>query len=170
MISEISPDEYAPFYEGYIIKSDGIPLIEGLKIGLQNTSRFLNEFPKNKWEFRYVEGKWTPKEILLHLIDAERVFGYRALLIVRSELPEIRGFDQDEFVLNSHANDRTIASLLSEYIQVRNSTISLFESFSEESLLRFGKANGSQVSARAIGRIIIGHEIHHITILKERYL
>lgn len=170
MISEISINEYAPFYEGYILKSEGIPLIEGLKSGLENTSQFFNEFPKNKWGFSYAEGKWTPKEILLHLIDAERVFAYRALLISRSENPEIKGFDQDEFVLNSNANSRTETSLIKEYTHVRNATISLFESFSSKTLLRLGKANGAQVSVRAIGRIIVGHEIHHINILKERYL
>ena len=170
MISEISTLEYAPFYEGYIKKSEGLPLVEGLNEGLKKTKRLISSFPEDKWDYRYAEGKWTPKEILLHLIDSERVFVYRALLIARSETPDIKGFDQDEFVENSYANTRSLSSLYTEYSQVRKATISLFESFSHETLMRLGKANGAQVSVRAIGRIILGHEIHHINVLRERYL
>ena len=167
---EMTQSEYAPFYEGYIKKSEGIEIVNGLEVGLDHTKVFFETLPFEKLEYRYTEGKWTPKEILLHLIDSERVFAYRALLISRSDGAEIQGFDQDEFVKNSHANIRDINDLLEEYIHVRKATISLFTSFDKTTLLRIGKANNSSVSVRAIGRIIVGHEIHHIDILKERYL
>ncbi|HAT67606.1 MAG TPA: damage-inducible protein DinB [Flavobacteriaceae bacterium] len=170
MYSEITSSEYAPFYEGYINKSKGIEIVNGLEMGLYKTEAFFESIPIQKLEYRYAEGKWTPKEILLHLIDSERVFAYRALFISRATTVEIQGFDQDEFVKNSNANSRDIIGLLEEYITVRKSSISLFSSFSNETMTKMGKANDSNVSIRAIGRIILGHEIHHTTILKERYL
>lgn len=170
MNSEIPPSEYAPFYEGYIKKSEGIEIGKGLEMGLQITKAFFEGIPAQKLEFRYAEGKWTPKEIILHLIDSERVFAYRALFISRATNAEMQGFDQDEFVHNSNANTRTMNSLVDEYSNVRKASISLYSSFSKETLLRMGKANNTSVSIRAIGRIILGHEMHHTAILKERYL
>jgi len=167
---DIPQNEYAPFYSGYIQNSSGVGILEGLKNGLVATKAFFNSFPNEKLEYRYDEGKWTPKEIFLHLIDAERVFAYRVLLIARSDNAEIQGFDQDEFVANSNANHRTIESLIEEYENVRKTTIALFSSLAKEQFSRMGKANNTPVSIRAIGRIVIGHEIHHISILKERYL
>ncbi|MBW2937970.1 DinB family protein [Aureisphaera sp. CAU 1614] len=170
MNSDITPNEYAPFYEGYIKKSEGIEIVNGLEMGLHRTKAFFESFPIEKLEYRYAEGKWTPKEILLHLIDSERVFAYRALFISRATNAEMQGFDQDEFVENSNANSRSIRSLVEEYINVRKSSVSLYSSFSKETMARMGKANNTSVSIRAIGRIILGHEIHHTAILKERYL
>lgn len=170
MNAEIKPNEYASFYEGYIKKSEGLEIINGLEIGLHKTKTFFETIPAEKLEFKYAEGKWTPKEILLHLIDSERVFAYRALFISRAENATMQGFDQDEFVKNSKANSRAIQSLIEEYTRVRKASISLYSSFSKEIILRMGKANHSNVSIRAIGRIILGHEIHHTIILKERYL
>lgn len=170
MNSEVNQNEYAPFYKGYIKKSEGIDILTGLKAGLKNTKSFFETFPLEKLEYRYAEGKWTPKEILLHLIDAERVFAYRSLLIARSENAQIQGFDQDEFVKNSNANQRDIRNLIEEYNNVRNASISLFSSFNQETMMRMGEANNAMVSVRAIGRILLGHEIHHMDILKERYL
>jgi hypothetical protein len=170
MNSQITQSEYAPFYEGYIKKSEGIDIVIGLKTGLNNTKTFFEVLPPEKLEYRYASGKWTPKEILLHLIDSERVFAYRTLFISRSDNANIQGFDQDEFVENSNANTRDIKSLIEEYISVRKASISLFSSFNTEAMLRMGNANNAGVSIRAIGRILLGHEIHHITILRERYL
>ena len=170
MNSDIMPNEYAPFYEGYIKKSEGIEIVNGLEMGLHTTKAFFESFPMEKLEYRYAEGKWTPKEILLHLIDSERVFAYRALFISRATIAEIQGFDQDEFVKNSNANTRYIIGLVEEYNNVRKASISLFSSFSNETMKRMGKANNTNVSIRAIGRIILGHEIHHTAILNERYL
>src|SRR5690606_27112498 len=123
-----------------------------------------------KLDYRYAQDKWTIKEILLHLIDTERVFAYRAMCIARKDLTELPGFDQDAFVVHSHANERSVESLLSEYRNVRMATVSLFDSFDLRGLEQIGVANGSDLSVRAIVFIIIGHENHHLQIIKERYL
>ena len=134
------------------------------------TNNFFETIPDAKLEYRYAEGKWTPKEILLHLIDTERVFAYRALQFARAKDVVIKGFDQDEFAANSNANDRTIKNLLEEYRAVRTATVILFSSFSNNTLLQMGVASDSPLSVRASGFIISGHEKHHIAILNERYL
>ncbi|MEZ4857803.1 MAG: DinB family protein [Flavobacteriaceae bacterium] len=170
MTAEIPIEEYAPFYQGYIQKSSHIELLEGLVVGLKNTTTLFETFPVPKQEYSYAEGKWTPKELFLHLIDSERVFAYRALFIARAKNAALMGFDQDEFVANCNAHYRRMESLIEEYKAVRNASISLFNSFTESDLLKMGSANNAKVSVRAIGKIIIGHEIHHSIILKERYL
>lgn len=170
MATEIPNNEFAPFYQGYIQKSSGIELLEGLVIGLKNTTTLFETLPTEKQEYQYAEGKWTPKELLLHLIDSERVFAYRALFIARAKKVELKGFDQDEFVANCNAYYRRMESLIEEYKTVRNASISLFNSFIVSDLLKMGSANNSKISVRAIGKIIIGHEIHHSNILKEKYL
>ncbi|MDG1661667.1 MAG: DinB family protein [Winogradskyella sp.] len=103
-------------------------------------------------------------------MDTERVFVYRAMRIARQDKTEMVGFEQDDYVDAGKANNRTINSLIEEYKAVRNATIVLFDSFSDEELKSIGKANGSPVSVRAIGYIITGHENHHNNVIRERYL
>lgn len=166
----MTSQEYNSYYKTYIDLVSEPSLIKSLAEGLLNVSAFFEAIPKSKLEYRYAEGKWTPKEVLLHLIDTERVFSYRALTFARSPNMTLPGFDQDAFVEHSEANQYTIDALLEEYLVVRTATISLFKSFNEEVLMRSGVASGSPLSVRAAGTIICGHEIHHCTILKERYL
>ncbi len=166
----IPESEYAPFYRSYVEATQGTPILEGLEHGSSALLSILKSFSKDGWHYRYDEGKWTPKEILLHIIDTERVFAYRALTIARSNDATLPGFDQDEFVLNSNANDRSEISLMEEFLAVRNATRQLFESLTEIDLLKTGNANGSRVSVRAIGVIIHGHSQHHLRVLKEHYL
>ena len=168
--SEISDTEYFLYYKAYIDLVDDIPLLESLKTGLMAINSFFKNIPESKLEFRYSEGKWTPKEILLHLIDTERVFCYRALYYARNAGSVIEGFDENIFAGNSRADSRDMDDLLNEYISVRNSTIHLFTSFDEEVLKNGGFANGNPLSVRSIGFIICGHEIHHGNIIQERYL
>jgi DinB superfamily len=162
--------EYSSFYRSYVMATEGFPILRGLEQGMENLKTLFKHLSKDQWHYQYAEGKWTPKEILLHIIDTERVFAYRALTIARSDNANLPGFDQDEFVRNSKANDRSEISLQTEFLAVRNATRTLFESFSEKELLKIGKANGSDVSVRAMGVIIHGHAQHHARILKERYL
>jgi len=166
----IPEHEYNPYYKGYIEKAASFEILEGLESSFKSKEHFFATFPTSQWEFRYAEGKWTPKEIILHLIDTERVFGYRVLMLVRSENPSLPGFDQDEFVETSQANKRTVSSLLDEFKAVRASSISLFESIDEQTLQTIGVANGSNTSVRALGKIMIGHTLHHLSILNERYV
>ncbi len=169
-VKDLKRDEYEHFYQGYINKTIDIELREGLKINRELVLTFLRTIPSEKYEFRYDVGKWTIKEIILHLIDTERIFGYRALRFARQDQTTLEGFDQDIYVIPSKANGRSFENLLNEYEYVRRATISLFESFDEEMLLTTGTANNSVISVRAIGFIIMGHENHHCDVIKQRYL
>ena len=124
----------------------------------------------DKFDYRYDEGKWTIKEIIQHLIDSERVFSYRALRISRNDKTPLPGFDENSFVENTNSNQRSLQGLLTEMAVVRQATLSLFSSFSVEQLERIGMASNHQISVRAIGFIIIGHQEHHQKIFQERYL
>ena len=120
--------------------------------------------------FAYAEGKWTLKELLLHLIDTEKIFQYRALRFARKDETELAGFDEDFFVANSFANERTLVSLLEEFRIVRQTSIIFFENLQNTALTNTGKANGNEISVETIGRLIVGHNFHHLKIVEERYL
>ena len=166
---QIPENEYAPFYKGYVDKAMKFSIVEGLLATLQDYQSFFTSFPSAQWEYLYAEGKWTPKELVLHLIDAERVFSYRALMLVRSSGADLKGFDQDEFVENSEANARSVASLQEEFTAVRQATIALYSSLSDKDLSRTGQVSGALMSVRALGKIMIGHCMHHLQIMEERY-
>lgn len=165
----VPENEYHSYYKGYIEKAASFGILEGLKNTYGAIESFIASFPESQWEYRYAEGKWTPKEIILHLVDTERVFSYRALLLIRSKNPILPGFDQDEFVATSEANSRTVDSLAAEFKAVREATISLFESIDDTALQIIGEANGSIMSVRALGKIMTGHTLHHLEILDQRY-
>ena len=166
----ISHDEFSSYYLPYIKLAANQDIVLGLKENVISVVDFYQNIPSEKLEHAYAEGKWTPKDILLHIIDTERVFVYRAMRIARQDKTEMVGFEQDDYIDAGKANNRTINSLIEEYKAVRNATIVLFDSFSDEELKSIGKANGSPVSVRAIGYIITGHENHHNNVIRERYL
>jgi uncharacterized damage-inducible protein DinB len=124
----------------------------------------------DKFDYRYAEGKWTIKDILQHLIDTERIFAYRALRFSRNDLTPLSSFDENEYVIEAKANRRSIQELLTELAVVRQATLSLFKTFSEEELLRIGTASSKPISVRALGFVIIGHQNHHQRFFEERYL
>ena len=165
------PDEYALYFKTYIDQvSSEYTLIEELEISVHRLVRFVQNIPLDKFDYRYSEGKWTIKDILLHIIDAERIFAYRALRIARNDKTELPGFDENNYVIEAEANKRSIQDLLSELLVVRQATLSLFKSFSEKQLLYKGVASKNEISVRALGFIIIGHQNHHQRIFEERYL
>ncbi|WP_299523328.1 DinB family protein [Winogradskyella sp.] len=171
MISnQLNATEYHPYYKYYIDKAVGLDIVGGLQINLEKAFAFLSEIPEEKYSFAYAKDKWTIKDILLHIIDAERIFAYRALRIARGDTTPLAGFEQNNYVLNGNATSRTFKSITDEYKAVRNATISLFGSFNDNMLQRVGKASGSAVSVRALGYIITGHENHHLHIIEEHYL
>ena len=170
-IKDVSNTEYAPHYANYISQVSGAyNLTEELEISIHRFIKFVQEIPMDKHEFRYAEGKWTIKEIIQHVIDTERIFSYRALRISRNDITALPGFDENDYALNTNANDRHLQSLLTELSIVRQSTLALFKSFSEEQIKRIGIASNHEISVRAIGFIIIGHQKHHQKVYKERYL
>ena len=163
-------NEYAKFYSGYIQALENVELIEELEICVHDFIKFVQNIPMDKFDYRYAEEKWTIKDIIQHLIDAERIFSYRALRISRNDKTPLPGFDEDFYVENTNANDRSIQDLLTELAVVRQSTLSLYKSFTQEQLARIGTASDKEVSVRAIVFIIIGHQKHHQKIFQERYL
>jgi uncharacterized damage-inducible protein DinB len=169
-INQLPENEYAGYFSTYVkIIEKGI-LNEELEICLHEFIKFVQNIPLDKFDFRYAEGKWTIKDIIQHLIDAERVFAYRALRIARNDQTALPGFEENDYVHYANATKKSIQELLTEMAVVRQATLSLFKSFSAEDLLRIGTASNNKISVRAIGFIIIGHQKHHQKIFEERYL
>jgi len=168
--NELSKTEYSTFNATYINALGDIGLLEGLEMGLNEMVFFLESIPDEKLEYRYAENKWTIKDILLHIIDAERIFAYRALRIGRGDKTPLAGFEENEYVPNAMANSRSLESLIEEFQFVRNSTLILFKNFSDEQLTYLGTSSDNIISVRAIGFLITGHQNHHIKVIKERYL
>ncbi len=169
--NDLITSEFDPYYWRYIDKlSDSIGLRESFGIGKGSVIGFFNNIPEAKQEYVYAKGKWTCKEILQHLIDTERIFQYRCFRIARSDKTALAGFDQNIYVAPSSANSKTINGLINEFSIVRESTISLLNSLTDEDLKNMGMANGGAMSARAAAFTITGHEIWHLEIITERYL
>ncbi|WP_195806619.1 DinB family protein [Winogradskyella helgolandensis] len=163
--------EYNSYYKPYIdALNKDIGIVDGLKQNLDDLVSFYSNIPQEKHNYAYAEGKWTIKDVLLHTIDTERVFAYRALRIARQDKTPLAGFEQNDYVDYAFAANRSIESLLEEYRAVRQATITLFSSFDTDVLPLVGEASGFPISVRAIGYIIMGHENHHVKIIKERYL
>lgn len=137
---------------------------------MKTTRDFILSLPEQKLLHRYAAGKWTIKEVLVHIIDDERIYAYRALRFARNDATELSGFEQDDYARHSKANERDIKDILDEYAAGRNSTIALFNGLDENVLNRGGVANQNFVSVRALAYHIAGHEMHHVNIIKERYL
>lgn len=166
----LNENEYAPFYSDYIKALGEVDLLNVLKSSLKNLTDTLENLPEEKLMYKYAEGKWTIKELVQHIIDAERVLSYRALRFSRNDASNLPGFDEDWYVTYSNGNERDFKDILQEFIHVRNATISLFNSFTPEMFLMNGLANNSDMTVRALGFIIAGHQTHHLRIIKEKYL
>ena len=164
------PDEYAPFYAGYVAAVPDGELLVLLRDQLAETEALLREFSGARADHRYGPDKWSVKEVVSHMADAERVFAYRALRFARGDTTPLPGFDENDFVRGSNASARALPEIAGELRSVRMASITLFAGLSEEALLRRGPANGKDVSVRALAWIIAGHERHHARILRERYL
>ena len=169
-MKNLQPNEFAPYYENYIKLVPEQDIIKGLIKQKKEMLHFFKSIPIFKHEFKYAEGMWTIKDIILHIIDAERIFAYRALRIARNDMTALPGFEENDYVVVANANNREYESLLSEYETVRNASISLFETFTNDDLLRLGTASNNSISVRAIGYIMLGHELHHKNVILERYL
>lgn len=162
--------EYAPFYGKYIELAPDESIIEALQKSFESFIHFFENLSEEQGFFKYAPNKWTIKELLLHCIDTERIMSYRALRFSRNDKTELAGFEQDDYVMESNANQRTLKNLVEEYKSIRKSTLSLFAGFDSEVLLRSGIASGNIMSVRALGYVISGHELHHLEICKTRYL
>jgi len=169
MIKRPQPDEYSAFAARYVDLVGDEPILEILKENQQSTYEIFSRISANKAGYAYAEGKWTIKQVLGHMADTERVFAYRALAFSR-EAVELPSFDQDVYMEGATFNDRTLTDLANEFKTVRESSLYLFKSLTENQSTQKGIASGNPVSVRALAYMIAGHELHHIKILKERYL
>ncbi|MBK8965102.1 MAG: DinB family protein [Lewinellaceae bacterium] len=164
------PGDYAPFYANYVAAVETDDIVGYLAAQKAAMIDFLKEIVWEKWELAYAPKKWTLAEVVLHMIDGERVFAYRALRIARGDTTPLAGFEQDDYVPNSEAATRTPASIVDEFIAVRDASIHLFKNFTDTMWERRGVASNAEVAVAALAYIIAGHTEHHLKILRERYL
>mgnify|MGYP006149835321 CR=1 FL=1 len=162
--------DYASFYHNYVM----YVLEDDVRLAFQQQAAFLDNFlssiPESKADYAYAEGKWTVKQLLQHIIDAERIFTHRALWFARHSPAPLSGFDENEYARHYPADKRTLQQVYAEFKVVRDATIHLFQSLNEEAVLRSGIANGKPISVSALGYAIVGHANHHFNVIKERYL
>ena len=161
--------EYAEFYAGYVALVPEGDVVASLRDGRERMKEALGTLPESTGERRYAEGKWTVRTVIGHMIDAERIFSYRALRIARGDTTPLPSFDQDAYVVAAESDTRRVAELVAELLAVRDCTTRLFASLPEAAWTRTGTASNATVSVRAIAYITAGHALHHLAILKDRY-
>ena len=162
--------EYDDYYAGYIGRVPEGSIIETLTIQREAHHAFLREVPESVADHAYLPGKWTVRELLGHVIDAERVFGFRALHFARGADGEIPGMDQDQFAAAAPYGRRSLSSIVDEFYLLRGANLAQFRAFDEAIMSRRGIASGVRFTVRALLYIMAGHESHHIHVLRERYL
>src|SRR5687768_2792603 len=158
------------FYKTYVDYVKDMDVMDALRHSSKLVQQLVPYIPEDKGKYRYAEGKWTVKEVINHMMDAERVFAYRALRFSRNDSTALSPFDEDAYAPEANAHHRTVQQLAKEMKRLRDSTIDLYASFSPEMLQREGTASGKKLSVLNLGYIIEGHDIHHHKILHDRYL
>ena len=161
--------EHTAYFGRYTTLVPDGSIVETLRKQMGETSALLARVPVDREEHRYADGKWSVKEVVGHLADAERVFAYRALRIARGDKTPLPSFEENDYVPAGRFGKRTLKSLAEEFRAVRESTLKLFEGLDEEAMSQRGTASGNSVTTRALAWIIAGHERHHVALLKERY-
>ncbi|MGQ0648692.1 MAG: DinB family protein [Gemmatimonadaceae bacterium] len=165
-----APNEHAPYYGTYVSRVPDGDIVDTLAGQIGATLASLRAIPDSLGGKRYAEGKWSIREVIGHLADAERVFGYRAMRFARADQTELPGFDENAFVANASFDQRTLASLCDEYAAVRAATVQFYAGLTPEEWNRSGTANRARMSVRALAWVMAGHELHHLNILSTRYL
>jgi uncharacterized damage-inducible protein DinB len=168
----IRPDlqSVPPFYRGYVDHVKDMDLLEALRHSNVLTLQLVRAIPEAKGDYRYKPEKWSIKELLCHMMDAERIFAYRALRFARNDKTPLSAFEENDYAPEANAHARTVAQLASEMESLRLTTIDLFSGFTPTMLSRTGSANNTVISVLNLGYIVAGHELHHRKVLSERYL
>ena len=161
--------DYAPYAEQYILLVTGEDILDSLNTQLKQTATLFSGRSERDGNFRYAPDKWSVKEVLGHVADAERIFAYRALRFARGDQTPLAGFEQDDYIRGARFKERNLADIVQEYANVRQASLALFRSLDEEAWLRYGVANDNPVTVLALAYLIAGHELHHRKILEERY-
>ncbi|WP_156306468.1 DinB family protein [Sphingobacterium endophyticum] len=168
-MNPLKSDEYPAIFNDYIETITG-DVMEELNQQIESFPEFIASIPEELGTFRYAEDKWSIKEVLCHILDAERIMTYRALRFARNDMTALSPFEQDEFVANGRHNERSLADIAEEFEHLRKANMFLFNSFDETELNRKGMASDRLISVRAFLYIIAGHLNHHVILLKSRYL
>jgi uncharacterized damage-inducible protein DinB len=162
--------EYGSYYQRYIDNATEDDVVAALDAQSHETATLLGSLTDQQASHRYEPDKWSIKQLLGHVTDAERIFAYRALSIARGETQALPGFDQEPYVANAASDERSLSDLAEELAAVRRANVMMFRALPEEAWQRIGTASENPISVRAIAFIILGHERHHLRILRERYL
>jgi DinB family protein len=162
-------NEYAPFYQSYVAHVSEDDILTAMRSQIDALDVLLDRVPPERETYAYAEGKWTIRQIIGHLIDGERVFGYRALCIARGETQNLPGFDENAYMPNAPYEHVELEDLLSEFRLVRLSNIAMLRTLDQAAWARMGTANDSPVSVRALVYIMVGHARHHMGVLRDRY-
>lgn len=169
-ISKPEAVEYHEYYAGYVSQVGENDILKMLKDQQGEFIQFIQTIPEDRYNYAYAENKWTIKQLIRHIIDVERMFGFRAMAIARGEKNKLPGFDDHLYVQMADDSKNSIADLLNEFESLRIGHIQMISNFTVQALERVGNANGSDVSVRAIIFIIAGHLVHHKQVITERYL
>jgi len=164
------PSEYPEYFLQYINLVQGENPIKSLEMQIFTMQSILSDVPEEKEDYTYEKGKWTLKEVVGHVIDTERVMAYRALAIARGDKTSLPPFEPEDYMKHSSFNKRTLYDLAHEFGQLRGSNISLFKSFDEAALDRIGMANNWKMSVRSLIFTIAGHNLHHLNVIRTKYL
>ncbi|MFC4600735.1 DinB family protein [Cohnella hongkongensis] len=163
-------EEYGGHFGTYIeIVPDG-SIVDILADSLKSTSEFLSDLPADKAESRYAPGKWSIKEVIGHIADTERIMSYRLLRISRGDRTPLPGFDQDDYMKHVDFDACSLSDLIDNYISVRKATLALVRGLADEAWARTGTASDIVMSAKALAYVIAGHELHHLRLVKTKYL
>lgn len=163
-------NDYASFYASYVARVPEEDILSTIEQQSSETQRLISSLDETRAMHRYAEGKWSVKEVIGHMTDAERVFGYRALCIARGDTNSLPGFDENEYMQFANFDAWRLGDLAESYALVRRSNIVMFRNLPEDAWDRRGVANESGVTVRALAFILVGHERHHLNVLRERYL
>ena len=169
-MSNVDLSRVPEYYHRYISLAMNDDLPKAFEKHQTKLISFLKAIPKKKWDYRYAEGKWSIREVAQHIIDAERVFAYRALCFARKDTTPLPSFDENIFAANSKAGNRSKKDLLKELRTIQRSSAQLFDSIDEEQLDQSGTASGNPTYVKGIAYIVLGHALHHKNILEERYI
>jgi len=158
------------FYKNYVSHVQDLNVLDALQLSGSKTVELLESVDESLGEYRYAPGKWSVKELLCHMMDAERIFAYRALRFSRNDGTPLSGFEENDYAPEANAHSRSLKQLVAEMKNLRKTSIDLFASMTPEMLQRKGTANNKLITVINIGYIIAGHETHHRNVLSERYL
>lgn len=168
-LSRPAATEYPSFYAGYVASVRDGDIRDIGREGKDELATTLGGIAESRGGYRYAEGKWTIKTLIGHMIDAERIFSYRALRLARGDKTPLPGFEENAYAISARSDERAVADLVSEMLDVRTSTIRLFNSIPDDAWDQSAMVSVGEVTVRALAYITVGHARHHLTVLRERY-